>query len=174
MTHHFCWNGLQRVILEDIFTLGGINTTTSRKKTNEAVDASASLLPLVEISVAKAELRGTLYHAKKEKVLCITLEEMGRKQGPTTIFVDKNTASEICNSTIKRQRSQSMNSQYFWLTNQVNLNMYRIVWASGLENLAYNFTKHFAAAHHRNVRPFYLHMHNSPRVIRKVEKNVSA
>ena len=35
------------------------------------------------------------------------------------------------------------------------------------------FTKHFAAAHHRNVRPFYVRMHNSPRVIRKVDKKVS-
>ena len=35
------------------------------------------------------------------------------------------------------------------------------------------FTKHFAAAHHCNVRPFYVHMQNSPRVIRKVNKKVS-
>ena len=35
------------------------------------------------------------------------------------------------------------------------------------------FIKHFAAAHHRNVRPFYVHMHNSPRVIRKANKKVS-
>ena len=61
----------------------------------------------------------------------------------------------------------------FWLIDQVNLNMYRIVWAPGLENLADYFTEHFAAAHHRNVRMFYVHLHNSPRVISKVEKKVS-
>ena len=97
---------------------------------------------------------------------------MGWKQGPTTIFVNNNTASRICNSTIKRQRSRSMNGQYFWLIDQVNLNTYRIVWAPGLKNMADYFTKHFAAAHHRNIPPFNVHMHNSPRLIRKVDKKV--
>ena len=35
------------------------------------------------------------------------------------------------------------------------------------------FIKHFAAAHHCNVRPCYVHVHNSLRVIRKVNKKVS-
>ena len=95
---------------------------------------------------------------------------MGFKQGPTTIFVDSNTASGICNNTIKRQLSRSMNGQYFWMINQVNLNTYRIVWAPGHENSADYFTKHFSAAHHRAVRPYYVQMPNSPRTIRQVNK----
>ena len=79
---------------------------------------------------------------------------MGWKQGPTTIFVDNNTMSGIFNSTIKRERSRAMNGQYFWLTDQVNSNTYRIKWAPGIENMADYFTKHFAATHHRDVRPF--------------------
>ena len=47
------------------------------QKINGAVDVSASLLPLVAISVAEAELGGTFYNAKKGKVLRLTLEEMG-------------------------------------------------------------------------------------------------
>ena len=121
------------------------------QKINRAVNFSASLLPLVAISVAEAELGGTFYNAKNGKVLRLTLEEMGWKQDPTTIFVDNNTASGICNSTIKRQKSQSMNGQYFWLIDQVNLNTYCIVRAPGLKNMADYFTKHFAAAHHCNV-----------------------
>ena len=35
------------------------------------------------------------------------------------------------------------------------------------------FTKHFAATHHLDVRPFYVQMENSLRVIRKVNKKVS-
>ena len=35
------------------------------------------------------------------------------------------------------------------------------------------FTKNIAAAHHHDVWPFYVHMHNSTQVIRKVEKKVS-
>ena len=133
------------------FYLGWNQNVDEPQKIIGTVNVSASLLPLVALSVAKAELGGTFYNAKKGEVLRLTLEEMGWNQGPNTIFVDNNTASGICNSTIKRQQSRSMNGQYFWLINQVNLNTYRIVWALGLENLADYFTKHFAVAHHRNV-----------------------
>ena len=66
-----------------------------------------------------------------------------------------------------------MNGQYFWLMDQVNLNTYQIKWAPGLENMADYFTKHFAAAHHRDVRPFYVQMQNSLRFIWKVNKKGS-
>ena len=150
--------------------LGWNQNDDEPQKINGDINVSASLLPLVTISVAEAELGRTFYNAKKGKVLRLTLEEMGWKQGPTTIFVDNNIASGICNSTIKRKRLQSMNGQCFLLIDQLNLNWYRIVWSPGLENLEDYFTKHSAAAHHRNVRPFYVHMHNSPRVIRKVKQ----
>ena len=155
------------------FYLGWNQNDNEPQKINGAVNVSASLLPIFAISVAEAELGRTFYNAKKGMILRLTLEEMGWKQGPTTIFVDNNTSSGICNSTIKRQRSRAMNGQYFWLIDQVNLKTYRIKWAPGLENMADYFKKYFAAAHHCNVRPFYVHMHNSPRVIRKVNKKVS-
>ena len=47
------------------------------RRINRAVDVSASLLPLVAISVAEAELRGTFYNVRKRKVLRLTLIEMG-------------------------------------------------------------------------------------------------
>ena len=67
---------------------------------------------------------------------------MGFKQGPTTIFVDNNTASGIWNNTIKRQHSRSMNDQYFWPIDQVNLNIYRIVWAPGLDYFTKKIRRH--------------------------------
>ena len=155
------------------FYLGCNQNDDEPQQINGAVDESASLLPLVAISVAEAELGGTFYDAKKGKILRLTLKEMGYKQGPTMIFVDNNTASGICNSMIKRQRSRAVNGQYFWLIDQVNLNSYQIKWAPGLENMADYFTKHFVAAHNRDVRPFYVQMQNSPRFIRKVNKKVS-
>ena len=97
------------------FYLGWNQNDNEPQQINGAVDVSASLLPLVAISVAEAELGGTFYNAKKGKILRLTLEEMGYKQGPTTIFVNSNTASGICNSTIKRQQLRVMNGQYFWL-----------------------------------------------------------
>ena len=139
---------MQKAITEGISTSGGIRMTTIPKKSTELSTSAHPFSPLVAISVAEAELGGTFYNAKKGKVLHLKLEEMGWKQGPTTIFVDNNTASGICKSTIKRQQSRTMNGQYFWLIDQVNLNTYQIKWAPGLENMADYFTKKFAAAHH--------------------------
>ena len=80
--------------------LGCNQNNDDPQKTNGAVDVSASLLLLIAISVAKAELGGKFYNAKNGKVLRLNLEEMGWKQGPTTIFVDNNMASGICNIKI--------------------------------------------------------------------------
>ena len=113
---------------------------------------------------------GAFYNEKKGKVFRLTLDEMGFKQGPTKIFIDNNTAIGICNNAIKRQRLRSMKGQYFWLIDQVNLNIYHIVWAPGLENLADYFTKHFLAAHHHAIRSYYVQMPNSPRIVRKVDR----
>ena len=66
-----------------------------------------------------------------------------------------------------------MNGQYFWLIDEVNLNTYQIKWAPGLEIMADYFTKNFAASRHCDVRPFYVQMQNSPRVIWKVNKKLS-
>ena len=69
----------------------------------------------VAISVAEAELGTAFYNGKKGKIIRGTLCEMEYDQNLTTIFVDNNTASGICNNTIKRQQSRAFNSKYFWL-----------------------------------------------------------
>ena len=56
------------------FYLGWNQNDNDPKQINGAVDVSASLLPLVAIAVAEAELGGTFYNAKKGKILRLTLE----------------------------------------------------------------------------------------------------
>ena len=53
------------------FYLGWNQKDDDPQKINRAVDVSASLLPLVAISVAEAELGGTFYYVKKGKLLCL-------------------------------------------------------------------------------------------------------
>ena len=65
--------------LRRVFLTWGESEQRQPTKNNGAVEVSASLLPLVAISVAEAELGGTFYNAKKGKVLRLTPEEMGCK-----------------------------------------------------------------------------------------------
>ena len=57
------------------------------QKINGAIEVSTSVLSLVAISVAEAEMGGAFYNGKKGKIFRLTLDEMGYKQGPTTIFL---------------------------------------------------------------------------------------
>ena len=54
--------------------LGWNQNDDEPQQINGAVDVSASLLPLVAISVAEAELGETFYNAKKGKILRLTLK----------------------------------------------------------------------------------------------------
>ena len=51
------------------------------------------------------------------------------------------------------------------ITDQVKQNTFKVLWHPGAENLADNFTKHFAAKHHIEVRPWYMHENNSPTML---------
>jgi hypothetical protein len=48
--------------------------------------------------------------------------------------------------------------------------MYQVVWHPGQENLADYQSKHHPGGHHVAVRPWYLHMDNSPRVLPRALK----
>ena len=86
------------------FYLGWDQNGDDPQQINGTVDVRTSLIPIVAMSVTEEELGVTFYNAKKGKILRLILKGMGWKQGPTTVFIDHNTAIRICNSTIKRQR----------------------------------------------------------------------
>ena len=52
-------------------------------------------------------------NAMEEKILRLTLAELGHEQPPTPIYVDNTEAVGIVNSTIKCQRSRATNMRYF-------------------------------------------------------------
>ena len=55
--------------------------------------------------------------------------------------------------------------RFFWITDQVRQEYFDVQWHPGQENLADYLTKHFDRRHLQEVRPWYLHMHNSPRFL---------
>ena len=88
---------------------------------------------------------------------------MGHTQPKTPVHCDNATAVGIANSTVKRQRSRSMEMRFFWVSDKCAQDMYALHWHPGQENLADYQSKHHAGAHHMKVRPWYLHEPNSPR-----------
>jgi hypothetical protein len=98
------------------------------------------------------------------------LEELGHRQPATPVHCDNQTATGIANNTVKKQRSRAMDMRYFWITDQVAMGFFDVQWHPGIENLADYFTKHFDSKHHQAVRPWYLYMPNSPRILPRAAK----
>ena len=149
------------------FFLGWAQHNQEPLRLNGYVHATSNTLKLVATSASEAELGGTFNNAQMGTIMRLTLTEMGWPQPATVINVDNSTVYGIANSTIKRQRSRAMNKNFFWIIDQVDLKNFCVVWAPGLKNLADYFTKHHTAKHHMKVRPYYLHMDNSPRILAK-------
>jgi hypothetical protein len=63
-----------------------------------------------------------------------------------------------------------MDMQFFWVGDKVAQEIYKLSWHPGQENLADYQSKHHVASHHINVRPWYLHMENSPRFLPRAQK----
>jgi hypothetical protein len=58
-----------------------------------------------------------------------------------------------------------METRFFWVHDKVAQDMFALRWHPGQENLADLQSKHHVGSHHIAVRPWYLHVENSPRVL---------
>ena len=58
-----------------------------------------------------------------------------------------------------------MEMQFMWVGDKDAQEMYKLIWHPGQENFADYQSKHHVGTHHVNVRPYYLHMDNSPRFL---------
>ncbi len=59
--------------------------------------------------------------------------------------------------------------RFFWISGKVAQDMYALAWHPGQENLADYQSKHHMGNHHLAVRPRYLHMENSPRLLPRAQ-----
>jgi hypothetical protein len=90
-------------------------------------------------------------------VVRTTLAEMGHPQPATPMQVDNSTANGILNGTVKQQRSRAIDIRFYWMKDCTQQGQFNVFWAPGRGNLADYFTKHHSPAHHRLMRPQYLH-----------------
>ena len=147
------------------FFLGSVPSKYNPIPLNGEIYVHSGILKFVVASAAEAELGALFLNTEEGKILRTILEELGHAQPPTPINCDNLTAVGIANDTVKKQRSRSMEMRFFWITDQVRQGYFDVQWHRGQENLADYFTKHFDRRHHQEVRPWYLHMHNSPRFL---------
>ena len=61
----------------------------------------STILKHVMSSAAEAEVGGCYVKCRKALPIRVTLEELGHKQGPTSIMTDNSTASNILNNECK-------------------------------------------------------------------------
>ena len=87
---------------------------------------------------------------------------MGHPQPATPIHIDNTTAVGIVNSTIKRQRSRSMEMRHFWLLDRAAQKNFTFIYTPGQENLADYPTEHHTENIRQHVQPYYLQQANSP------------
>ena len=84
---------------------------------------------------AEAELGALYLNVKQGRIIRLALEEMGHPQPPTPINCDNLTTTGIVNGTVKRQRSRSMEKNYFYVIDQVNNKQFIMEWYPGHGNL---------------------------------------
>jgi hypothetical protein len=106
---------------------------------------------------------GALYHNCQMGIIFrLTLKEMGHLQPKTPVHCNNVTAVGIATNSIKQQHLHSMEMRFFWVGDKIAQNMYDVSWHPEMENLADYQSKHHISSHHVRVRPWYLHMENSP------------
>jgi hypothetical protein len=81
-----------------------------------------------------------------------TLSDLGYPQPATYILVDNEVASGITSNTIEPKRTKSIDMQFHWLRDRVQMQEYIVIWRKGVYNLADFFTKTLSVKDHQPVR----------------------
>ncbi len=152
------------------FFLGSIPQDGDPSKLNGAIHITCTIHKLVAASTAEAELGAPFLNAQEVKVLQLILTELGHPQPPTPIHIDNTTTVEIVNNMIKRQRSRAMEMRYFWLLDGETQQYFKFYYQPGLKNLGDYPSKHHIAIIHQHIRPYYVHMNNSPTHLPRAKK----
>ena len=134
---------------------------------NGNIHVLSTVIKLVASSAAEAELGALFLNAQQARIIRLTLHEMGHPQPPTPIHIDNSTCVGIVNNTQKRSKSRAMHGKYFWLLDRDTQNEFSFHQHPGQENLGDYPSKAHTGTIHKHVRPYYVHMENSPRTLKR-------
>ena len=147
------------------FFMGWIPIDGEPIRLNGAFFVNTTIMRFVVASAAEAELGALFRNCQDGIIFRLTLADMGHPQPKTPVHCNNATAVGIANNTVKRHRARAMEMRFFWVGDKVAQEMYDLSWHPGQENLADYQSKHHVGSHHVNVRPYYLHMDNSPQYL---------
>ena len=131
---------------------------------NGPIHIVSTIMRNVMASAAEAEVGAAFLNAQQACSFRNTLSDMGYSQPPTSMKTDNNVAQGIIHGTVKQKRSKAIDMRFYWLRDRVSQKQFTIYWKPGVCNMADYYTKHFAATHHKDVRPIYLKEDNSDEV----------
>jgi hypothetical protein len=151
-------------IIGGYFYLG--NKTKSHQKTlsNGPLLCHTTVLKHVVSYVAETDFGALFVNAKEGTVTRTKLAEMGHNQDATELKTYNTTAYGIINNTVQQKRSKAMYMRFYWVKDRVEQGKFKVGWAPGDTNMGDYFTKHHSPAHHKRMRPYYLHDIHSPMI----------
>ena len=117
----------------------------------------------VHSSATEAEAGATFYGCQDAVPLRYTLADLGHVQGETLIITDNECGEGIINNTVKQRRSKSLDMRFYWVKCRIAQEKFKLLWRSGLENIADYFTNLHAQVHHKKTRPIYVTNSLTPR-----------
>ena len=89
------------------FFLGSIPRDNQDIQLNGNIHITYTILKLVAVSAAEAELGALFLNTQEARIIRLTLLVMGHSQPPRPVHVDNTTAVRIVNNTTKRQHSRA-------------------------------------------------------------------
>jgi hypothetical protein len=89
---------------------------------------------------------------------------MGHPQDAKELKTDSITADGIANKSVLQKRSKAMDMLYYWIQDRIEQGQFDVSWAPDDTHLGDHFTKHHLPAHHKRIRPFYIHIQNAPMI----------
>jgi hypothetical protein len=143
----YCTRSHGRSVAGGIAYLGNSDPT----EINGPIMVYSSVIQNVMASIGEAEYAAAFHTAQMAAGLRKTLSDLGYPQPPTYILVDNKVAHGIASNTIEPKRTKSIDMQYHWLRDRVQLQEFIIIWRKGMYNLADFFTKPLSVKDHQFV-----------------------
>ena len=143
----YCTRSRGRSVAGGIAYLGNADPT----EINGPILVYSTVIQNVMASIGEAEYAAAFYTAQMAAGLRKTLSDLGYPQPPTYILVDNKIAYGIASNTIEPKRTKSIDMQFHWLRDRVQLQEYIVIWRKGMYNLADFFTKPLSVKDHQSV-----------------------